>query len=101
MLDLREKLVPGDTAVERHPWRCCGCQQLMYGVEWIGGRQYPTPENTPAGMFHSKQFPRVCHVCWEMLHALANSPTGYWEGIDASATKKRSQLGSGGNYLAT
>jgi hypothetical protein len=101
LLSLREKLVPDTREVERTPWRCTGCGQLMYGVEWADGKRYPSPENTPAGLFISKQLPHVCHVCWEMYHVIELSPSGYWQGIIAGETKKKKQLGSGGDYLFT
>jgi hypothetical protein len=102
ILELREKLVPATTAVDRIPWRCTGpCGQLMYGLEWIDGKLYPSPDNTPSGMFISKDIPHVCHVCWELYHALDNSPTGYWQGLSAGDQRKIDRLGSGGSYLST
>ena len=102
LLNLRAKLVPDNTEVDRNPWRCTGaCGQLMYGQEWIDGNLYPSPENTPSGMFISKDIPHVCHVCWELYHALDNSPTGYWQGLSAGDQRKIDRLGSGGSYLST
>lgn len=102
LLDLREKLVSSETAGDRRPWRCTGpCGQLMYGVEWINGKSYPSPVNTPSGMFISKDIPHVCHVCWEMYHAMENSPTGYWQGLSAGNNKRTKGLKPGDNYLAT
>ena len=101
VLDLREKLVPSTVEVERKPWRCTGCDQLMYGVEWADDRQYPSPLNTPAGLFISKEQPHVCHVCWEMYHALEQSSSGYWQGLGASDRKNIAGLRPGDNYLTT
>jgi len=102
LLDLREKLVPACTEVDRLPWRCTGaCGQLMYGQEWVDGKLYPSPENTPSGMFYSKEFPRVCHVCWQLVHVLEESPTGYWQGLSARDINRSKGLKPGDNYLAT
>ena len=102
LLNLRAKLVPDTTEVDRRPWRCTGtCGQLMYGQEWIDGRLYPSPDNTPSGMFISKEIPHVCHVCWEMYHVLENSPTGYWQGLSAGDQKRTKRNGPGSNYLTT
>lgn len=102
LLELRERLVPDNTEVDRLPWRCTGvCGQLMYGREWIDGKLYPSPENTPVGMFYSKEYPRVCHVCWQMLHTLEQSTTGYWQGLSAGDSKRPRGLRPGDNYLAT
>jgi len=101
VLELRAKLVTSNPEGERDPWRCSACGQLMYGIEWVDGKAYPTPENTPAGLFISKDIPRVCHVCWEMYHACEKSPTGYWQGLAAGGQKKIKGLKPGDNYLAT
>lgn len=101
VLELRAKLVPDITEVDRGPWRCSACEQLMYGIEWTDGKAYPTPENTPAGLFISKDIVRVCHVCWEMYHALEQSHSGYWHGLSTSDKKNVDKLSSGGNYLMT
>jgi hypothetical protein len=102
ILELRAKLVPDTAEGDRNPWRCVGpCDQLMYGVEWVDGKLYPTPENTPSGLFISKDILRVCHVCWELYHAVERSPTGYWQGLSAGDKKKYDGLHPGGNYLTT
>lgn len=101
VLELRAKLVPSNAEGDRDPWRCSGCGQLMYGVEWVDGKQYPTPEYTPAGLFISKDVVRVCHVCWEMYHACEQSATGYWQGLSASDKKTIDRNSPGSNYLAT
>lgn len=102
LLNLRAKLVSDNTEVDRRPWRCTGaCGQLMYGQEWIDGKLYPSSENTPAGMFISKDIPHVCHVCWEMYHVLENSPTSYWMGITEARQKKYKKLLPGSDYLST
>ena len=102
LLFLRERLVSNSTEVDRQPWRCTGaCGQLMYGQEWIDGKLYPSSENTPVGMFYSKEFSHICHVCWQMLHALEQSPTGYWQGLSAGDTKRSKGLRPGDNYLTT
>ena len=101
LLDLRERLVPNTTEVDRLPWRCTGtCGQLMYGLERINGKLYPSPENTPVGMFYSKEYSRICHVCWQLLHTLDDSPTGYWQGLAAGDRKRVDRNSPGGNYLS-
>lgn len=102
VLDLRAKLVPDIAEGDREPWRCTGpCGQLMYGLEWIDDKLYPSPNNTPAGLFISKAIPRVCNVCWELYQAVDKSPTGYWQNLSVMDVKKNDRLGPGGNYLAT
>lgn len=101
VLELRAKLVPSNAEGERDPWRCSACEQLMYGIEWIDDKPYPTPENTPSGLFISKDIVRVCHVCWEMYHACEKSPAGYWQGLAAGDEKRIKNLKPGDNYLAT
>jgi hypothetical protein len=91
-----------DNKVAVKPWRCDGpCGQLMYGIERVKGKNYPTPEHTPTGLFISKDYPHVCHVCWEMYHVVELSSSGYWQRLDATDTKRKKQLGSGGDYLFT
>lgn len=101
LLFMRAKLMPETTSGERAPWRCTGCGQLMYGLEWEDGKSFPSPYDTPAGLFISKEYPHVCHVCWEMYHAIELSPSGYWQRLDAANVKTKKQLGSGGDYLFT
>jgi hypothetical protein len=101
ILDLRAKLVPATIEGDRKPWRCDGpCGQLMYGIEWVDGKSYPTPDTTPSGFCISKEYPHVCHVCWEMYHAIELSPSGYWQGLP-DTKRKIDGLRPGGNYLAT
>jgi len=97
-LDLRASFVPGYVEDTRNPWRCSGCQQLMYGTEWIDGCPYPSPLNTPAGMYIDDKHDRVCYVCWEMNHAIDSD---YWKKLSVAANKFRDGLRPGGNYLAT
>ncbi len=102
LLELRAKFAVATKEGDRVPWRCVGpCGQLMYGIEWIDDKSYPTPDNTPAGLFISKEIPHVCHVCWEMYHAVEKSPTGYWQGLSAGDKKIIDRNRGGGNYLAT
>jgi hypothetical protein len=103
LLELREKLAGDQIAKPANkPWRCVGpCGQLMYGIEWINGKPYPSPAQTPAGLFISKDIPHVCHVCWEIHHSLENSPTGYWQSLSVNDKKKYDGLRPGDNYLAT
>ena len=101
VLDIRARLLPETENGPRPPWRCSACNKLMYGIEWIAGKSYPTPEFCPAGLFISKDIPRVCHVCWEMYHALEQSSSGYWQGLGASDRKNIAGLRPGDNYLTT
>ena len=79
-------------------WRCSGpCGQLMYNTEIVDGKVYPT-DTAPAGFFLSKEYPRVCHVCWDMFTVLDKSD--YWKEVQEKDKQKRNKLGRGGNYLA-
>jgi hypothetical protein len=102
LLMLREAGVSDATEVDRTPWRCTGpCGQLMYGVDRIDGKNYPSPENTPAGLFISRDIPHVCHVCWELWHVVEKSPANYWANLSISDNKRKRGLEPGGNYLFT
>ena len=83
------------------PWRCCVCEQLMYGIERVKYRNYPTSKHTPAGLFISVLYPHVCHACWEMHNALERAPSGYWQRLAMTDDRKKKQLGAGGDYLFT
>jgi len=97
-----ETLPETDNKVAVKPWRCDGpCGQLMYGIDRVDGQNYPSPTNTPSGLCISEEYPHVCHACWEMYHAIELSPSGYWQGLDATDTKAKKRLGSGGSYLST
>jgi hypothetical protein len=79
-------------------WRCSGpCGQLMYNVERINGTNYPS-ETAPAGMFISTDYPRVCHVCWELF--LIISDKKYWQELSEKDKDKKKRLGPNGKFLS-
>lgn len=102
-LDLRattfENFPPAPDA--REAWRCDGpCGQLMYGIAREKNWNYPAASDTPTGLSISKEFPHVCHVCWELYHNEQFDERPYWQIIAHKEKKKFEQLKREGDFLA-
>ena len=88
-----------ENAIAISPWRCHGaCGQLMYGVDRESGWNYPEA-NTPVGSFISKAYPRVCHICWELFHVVADCDTSYWRNLTIEKKAVHEKHSPGGAYL--
>jgi hypothetical protein len=91
-----------EEAIATSPWRCSGaCGRLMYGLERDKklGWNYPSPDNQPIGSFISKEYPRVCHICWELFHVVYDCDTSYWRNIQTSSKANVEKQKPGGAYL--
>jgi hypothetical protein len=81
-------------------WRCDHCNLLIYNVQELDGRLYPAP-GAPTPKYVSKMYPKVCSLCFDLHHILAESTyfmkiqTAYEEERD-----KRNKKASGGWSVA-
>lgn len=96
-MDDRPELV--DAAGVGDPWRCSSCRYLMYNLQFIDGRFAPVA-GAPHSKFLSKEFPRVCNVCFDM-HTIV-STSNYFRNIETHEReeyKKTRRLFPGEDYL--
>ena len=96
-MDGRSELV--DAVGVGEPWRCSSCCALMYNLQFIDGFYRPVA-GAPNSKFLSKDYPRVCNMCFDM-HTIA-STSNYFRNIETHEQeehKKLRKLFPGGDYL--
>lgn len=96
-MDDRPKLV--DAVGVGEAWYCSACRYLMYNLQFIDGFYRPVA-GAPNSKFLSKEFPRVCNVCFD-LHTIINTST-YFRNLETheqAEYEKKRKLFPGGKYF--
>lgn len=61
-----------DTDVEE-AWRCGFCNLYVYNLGWKNGVSFPVA-GAPPPRYVSKQYPRVCILCFDMAKLFEENP---------------------------
>jgi len=80
----------------REPWRCDGCNQLMFIL-------FPKEKlvGAPAPKFGTHEYPKLCSLCFGVICAIRDSV--YWKSIHdvwKSRQAENKRLKPGENYFA-